>query len=106
VSALWKGFRILGANPGYESKGRMIMNLHQEYCDRLFLEIDNALRESFAVIGVSLEEIKEQPHRFLHLIFPDGRQEYRWDGKILVWLEKMKLPKYGFNICHIRKKHG
>lgn len=76
----------------------------QEYIDRVFLGVDNALGEVFKSMGVSLEDLKRQPSRFHHLIFPDGRQEYRWEGRRIVWLEPMEPPAYGFKICRLRGK--
>ena len=75
-----------------------------KYYDAVFAKIDNALRQAFDAIGVSLEDIKKEPQRFQHIIFPDGRQEYRWDGQRLVWLEPLKPPSYGLMIYGIKGK--
>jgi len=77
----------------------------EAYADSVFATIDNALRVAFDAIGVSLEDIKKEPKRFQHLIFPDGRQEWRWDGQRLVWLEPMKSPSYGLIIHGTRRKN-
>lgn len=78
----------------------------QEYVERLYLEIDTALQRAFMLLGVSVEEVKNKPSHFQHLIFPDGRQEWRWDGRRLVWIEPLKAPAYGFKISGLDRKVG
>lgn len=74
------------------------MRINWKYAEKLYFSLDAAVRKALKSQGLSPEDIKNNPKRFQHIIFPDGRQEYRWDGKRLVWMEPLKEPRRGVKI--------
>lgn len=70
-------------------------NVIEIYAEELMLIIDKALGQSLKSRGITIEDVKQKPNSLQHIIFPDGRQEWRWDGIRLVWLEPIKPPSFG-----------
>lgn len=69
-----------------------------KYFDQLWQATDNAIRKALSAIGVTLADIKQSPNRFQHIIFPDGRQEWRWDGIRLARWEPLGPPQIGVKV--------
>lgn len=82
------------------------MDLTQEYLNRLYLEIDAAIQRVFALLRVSVEEVKNHPSLFQHIISPGGRQDWVWNGLQVVWIEPLKAPAYGFKISELVRQKG